>query len=52
LDCWYDQSTFFYLGILTIIVGTQLFVAGFLGELIARNGADRNQYNIGEKVNL
>jgi glycosyltransferase involved in cell wall biosynthesis len=42
----------FYLGILTIIVGTQLFVAGFLGELIARNGADRNQYSIGEKVNL
>lgn len=42
----------FYLGILTIIVGAQLFVAGFLGELIARNGADRNQYNIGEKVNL
>ncbi len=42
----------FYLGILTVIVGTQLFVAGFLGELIARNGADRNQYNIGEQVNL
>ena len=42
----------FYLGILTIIVGTQLFVAGFLGELIARNGADRNQYFIGEKINL
>ena len=42
----------FYLGILTIIVGTQLFVAGFLGELIARNGSDRNQYSIGEKINF
>lgn len=42
----------FYLGILTVIVGTQLFLAGFLGELIARNGADRNQYNIGDQVNL
>ncbi len=42
----------FYLGILTIIVGTQLFVAGFLGELIARNGADRNHYFINEKINL
>ncbi|MDB5227793.1 MAG: glycosyltransferase [Bacteroidota bacterium] len=42
----------FYLGILTIIVGTQLFVAGFLGELIARNGADRNHYSIGEKINI
>lgn len=41
----------FYLGILTIIVGTQLFVAGFLGELIARNGADRNHYSISDRVN-
>ena len=42
----------FYLGILSIIVGMQLFVAGFLGELIARNGVDRNHYNIDEKINL
>lgn len=42
----------FYLGILTIIVGTQLFVAGFLGELIARNGADRNHYFISDKTNF
>ena len=42
----------FYLGILTIIVGTQLFVAGFLGELIARNGADRIQYKKKKKINL
>ncbi len=42
----------FYLGILTVIVGTQLFVAGFLGELIARNGVDRNTYAISEKLNL
>ncbi len=42
----------FYLGILTVIVGTQLFVAGFLGELIARNGIDRNTYSISEKLNL
>lgn len=42
----------FYLGILTIIVGTQLFVAGFLGELIARNGADKNHYFISDKTNF
>lgn len=42
----------FYLGILTIIVGAQLFVAGFLGELIARNGADRNHYHISDKTNF
>jgi glycosyltransferase involved in cell wall biosynthesis len=42
----------FYLGILTIIVGVQLFVAGFLGELVSRNGADRNHYAVGERINL
>ncbi len=42
----------FYLGILTVIVGAQLFVAGFLGELIARNGFDRNQYFISDKTNF
>jgi glycosyltransferase involved in cell wall biosynthesis len=42
----------FYLGILTIIVGTQLFVAGFLGELIARNSPERNHYNIRETLGL
>jgi glycosyltransferase involved in cell wall biosynthesis len=46
------ERPIFYLGILTIIVGTQLFVAGFLGELVARNGADRNVYSIGEKINV
>lgn len=42
----------FYLGILTVIVGTQLFVAGFLGELVARNSNERNAYSIKEKVNM
>lgn len=41
----------FYLGILCVIVGVQLFIAGFLGELISRNGADRNKYIISEKIN-
>ena len=40
----------FYLGILTIVIGVQLFVAGFLGELISRNGHDRNHYGIAEKT--
>jgi len=42
----------FYLGILTIIVGTQLFVAGFLGELLVRNSAERNYYHIKQKLGL
>lgn len=41
----------FYLGILSVITGVQLFVAGFLGELIARNGSERNYYLISDKTN-
>ena len=38
----------FYLGILTVIIGVQLFLTGFLAELIFRNSAGRNYYNIEE----
>ena len=44
-----DQPLF-YLAILTIILGVQLFLAGFLGELINRNATDRNKYLISEKL--
>lgn len=36
----------FYLGILCVIVGVQLFIAGFLGELISRSASERNTYKI------
>lgn len=36
----------FYLGILLIIVGVQLFIAGFLGDLISRNAPDKNSYQV------
>ena len=36
----------FYLGILTLIIGTQLFVTGFLAELVSRNSPDRNSYQV------
>ena len=42
----------FYMGIVCIIMGTQLFLAGFLGELIARNASDRNHYNIDTTIGL
>jgi glycosyltransferase involved in cell wall biosynthesis len=44
-----DQPLF-YLAILTIILGVQLFLAGFLGELINRNSSDRNKYLISDKL--
>jgi glycosyltransferase involved in cell wall biosynthesis len=36
----------FYLGLLAIVVGVQLFLAGFLAELVSRSASDRNDYLI------
>lgn len=38
----------FFFGILALIIGSQLFVTGFLAELLVRNSAVRNQYQIDE----
>ncbi|HHV02737.1 MAG: glycosyltransferase family 2 protein [Bacteroidales bacterium] len=43
-----DQPLF-YLSLLTIVLGTQLFLAGFLGEMISRNATERNHYHIRER---
>jgi glycosyltransferase involved in cell wall biosynthesis len=40
----------FYLALVAMIIGTQLFLAGFLGELISRNGPERNHYLIEEVI--
>lgn len=42
----------FYLGLLFMIIGTQLFLTGFIGEMISRSATDRNKYFIKEKINL
>ena len=42
----------FYVGIISLVIGTQLFLAGFVGELISRNSAERNSYLIEEKAGL
>ncbi|MCB0734682.1 MAG: glycosyltransferase [Bacteroidetes bacterium] len=46
------QRPLFFLGILSMIIGVQLFVAGFLGELISRSARERNQYQISELSGL
>lgn len=46
------DSPLFYLGLVTMIIGTQMFLAGFLGELISRSSGERNQYSVSEKINL
>lgn len=38
------QSPYFYLALTSMILGTQLFLAGFLGELISRTSTERNHY--------
>ena len=42
----------FYVGLTAMIIGSQLFLAGFLGELISRNSPGRNHYLIEEKIGL
>ena len=44
------NSPYFYLALTAMILGTQLFMTGFLGELITRNSADRNHYEISERI--
>lgn len=42
----------FYISLSCMIIGTQLFLAGFLGELISRSSPDRNRYLVEKKCNL
>ena len=44
-------SPYFYLALTAMIIGTQLFLAGFLGDLISRTSPQRNQYQIEEEIN-
>lgn len=46
------DSPYFYLSLVMMLLGTQLFLAGFIGELIARNSHRRNDYEIEEELNV
>ncbi len=46
------QRPLFFFAILAMIIGSQLFLAGFIGELISRNSPERNSYLIEDKVGL
>ncbi len=43
-------NPYFHLSILLMILGTMLFLAGFLGELIIRNSPERNNYQIRDEI--
>lgn len=42
----------FYIALAAMIIGSQLFLAGFLGEIILRNNKNKENYRISEKINL
>lgn len=44
------ESPYFYISLTMMLLGTQLFLAGFIGELIARNSAERNKYQIEKEI--
>lgn len=46
------DSPYFYLALVMMILGCQLFLAGFIGELVTRNSAGRNDYEIEDKIEL
>jgi glycosyltransferase involved in cell wall biosynthesis len=46
------NSPFFFIALAVMIIGSFLFLTGFLGELINRNSAERNSYLIKDKVNI
>jgi len=44
------DSPYFYISLTMMILGTQLFVAGFLGDLISRNSQERNKYQVEKEI--
>jgi hypothetical protein len=46
------QRPQFYIALVTMIIGTQFFVAGFLGEMVLRSKKQSKRYTIKDKINL
>ncbi|MDE6125942.1 MAG: glycosyltransferase, partial [Muribaculaceae bacterium] len=44
------NSPYFFIALTMMILGTQLFLAGFVGELVVRNSPRRNEYEIREEI--
>ncbi|MBK5203375.1 MAG: glycosyltransferase family 2 protein [Prolixibacteraceae bacterium] len=44
------ESPYFYMALTAMIIGTQLFMAGFISELLSRNAPERNKYLIDEET--
>ena len=44
------DSPFFYISLTMMMIGTQLFLAGFIGDLVSRSSSNRNDYQIEEEI--
>ena len=44
------EQPLFYLALVCLILGAQMFLTGFIGEMISRSNSDRNNYNIREEI--
>ena len=44
------DSPYFYIALTMMIIGTQLFLTGFVGDLVSRSSHDRNDYKIEEEI--
>lgn len=49
---WMTDRPLFYFGILSLIIGTQLFATGFLAELVSRTSSNRNYYVVEKKMGI
>ncbi len=46
------NNPWFYIALVAMVLGSQLFLAGFIGELILRTNRDKSRYTISKKINL
>lgn len=46
------ENPYFYIALAAMIIGSQLFLTGFVAEMISRNSPDKNKYLVDEKINI
>jgi hypothetical protein len=44
------DTPYFYIALTMMLLGTQMFLSGFVGELVSRSNAERNKYHIAEEL--
>jgi len=44
------DSPYFYIALITMVIGTQMILTGFVAELVSRSSSDRNLYQIDKEI--